>query len=68
MIYTLFLYTVVSSYVEHGYTPKVFYDWRPIATVEPYDTYKREDLLAKCQDVARQLSLSEKQYRCVRTK
>lgn len=70
MIYTLFLYTVVSSYAPHMGTPTVFYDWRPIATVEmPSATiYDQNSLLTKCQGVAQQLAIPENRYRCVRTK
>lgn len=69
MIYTLFVWTIVAA--EHAYTnvPRQFYDWRPLATVESYELDKSHDkMLAKCEDVARQLNITKERYRCIRTK
>jgi hypothetical protein len=69
MIYTLFIWTIVAA--EHAYTnvPRQFYDWRPIATVEPNEWDRNADkMLAKCEDIARQLNIAKERYRCIRTK
>lgn len=66
MIYTLFIWTVVAH--ANGYVPNS--DWRALATVEA--KYLSEDdekmMLAKCENVARQLSIPREKYRCVRTR
>ncbi len=70
MIYTLFIWIIVAA--EHAYTdvPKQFYDWRPLATVEPKNMTElnEQDMLTKCADVARQLNIPKDRYRCIRTK
>lgn len=66
MIYTLFIWTVVA----HAYTNIPDSDWRALATVEastPAEANEK-DMLAKCENVARQLRISRESYRCVRTK
>jgi hypothetical protein len=70
MIYTLFIWTVVAASVESHLPAHKHMDWRPLTTVEA--KYLTEDneptMLAKCENVARQLSIPKDRYRCIRTK
>ena len=69
MIYTLFIWTIVAAQAPHMSYPTQFYDWRSIATVEANEWDRNNDkMLAKCEDVARQLNISKERYRCIRTK
>ena len=66
MIYTLFIWTVVA----HAYTNLPNQDWRALATVEAryLSEDNEKDMLAKCENVAKQLRIPKENYRCVRTK
>lgn len=69
MIYTLFIWTVVAASVESHLPAHKHMDWRPLATVESYELDKSHDkMMAKCENVARQLSIPKDNYRCIRTK
>lgn len=70
MIYTLFIWTVVATQADNNANyQKSVRDWRALATVEPYGLEQSHDkMMAKCEDVARQLNISKERYRCVRTK
>ncbi len=70
MIYTLFIWTVVAASVESHLPAHKDYDWRPLATVESYWASDKnpEVMLAKCEDVARQLNIPKDRYRCIKTR
>ena len=61
-MYTLFLWTVVGfagAGTQYSSTWKTEMDWRPLA-----ETVSVED----CKRVAKELSLKEEKYRCIKTK
>lgn len=68
--YTLFVWTVVAVAGDHHGVSKQAMDWRALTTVESYYMTDKnpEVMMAKCEDVARQLSIPKERYRCIRTK
>ena len=68
MIYTLFVWTVVAASAGWQEMPRTYKDWRPIAEVQYYYGETVPQLIAKCDEVARQLNIPKDRYRCVRTK
>jgi hypothetical protein len=63
MIYSLIIWTAVAG-LGHPYNPVVKYDWRELTQVH-YQNGDTIDTKRKCENIANELKIEAKNFRCI---